>query len=259
MKRVLYAVFAAALLVTAASAQFAGPPPGGPRGPGGFGRGFGPGMRSGKVVKNEPYTATATDTFTQTLANGNTIQRTATATVARDSFGRTYEQQTINGGPLATNGPVVLTFINDPIAGYSYVLNPTTKTATRRPLHTSSSGTDAETAVRPQRPANPNVVQTDLGTQNINGVNAAGKRSTHVMPAGSVGNAQPITAVSEVWTSPDLQVVVSAKRDDPRTGVSVYALTNIQRAEPAATLFQIPADYTVQDTRQGRGNWAAHQ
>jgi hypothetical protein len=218
-------------------------------------------MRPGKTVTGAPYTATATDSLTQALANGNTIQRTMTATVARDSSGRTYEQQTMTGGPLAAGkGPVTVTFLTDPVAGYTYVLNANTKIAMRRPLHTPPAGANAtrDGKFSPDGPfAKPNVTETDLGTNAVNGVNTQGKRLIHTIPAGAIGNAQPITSTNETWFSPDLQVVVSAKRDDPRTGTSVYALTNIQRAEPAASLFQVPSDYTIQDAkgfdRPGRG------
>jgi hypothetical protein len=47
--------------------------------------------------------------------------------------------------------------------------------------------------------------------------------------------------------------VVSSKHNDPMNGQSNYALTNIQRAAPNAALFQVPADYTVQDEPTGRG------
>ena len=264
MKKVLYTFLTSAFLVGTASAQMANLPPGGPHGhefgPAGFGRGM-----HGKVVTGAPYTATATDTFTQTLANGTTIQRTTTATVARDSAGRTYEQQTINAGPLAANGPVTVTFITDPVAGYAYVLNPNTKTAIRRALHTPSNSSSASSTstsaatTRSQHAANANVVQADLGTQVMNGVNVTGKHSTHTIPAGTMGNSQAIVSTGEVWTSPDLHVVVSATRTDPRTGTSVYALTNIQQQEPAATLFQVPSDYTIQDAKQGRGNWTPNR
>jgi hypothetical protein len=210
-------------------------------------------MHPGKVVTGAPYQATATRTFTETLAGGNTINRSTTATVARSSSGATYEQETITGGPFAgNNGPTTITFITDPSAGYSYVLNATTKIATRRPLHTPPAGS---TPPAPhQRPSSPNVVETDLGTSTVNGVTAQGKKITHTIPAGEIGNAQPIVSTDEVWYSPDLQVVVSSTRIDPRTGTAVYALTNIQRTEPAATLFQVPSDYTIQDAKgPGRG------
>jgi hypothetical protein len=43
-----------------------------------------------------------------------------------------------------------------------------------------------------------------------------------------------------------LQVVVKSTRSDPRFGTTTYTLTNVQRTEPAATLFTVPTDYTVQ-------------
>jgi hypothetical protein len=40
-------------------------------------------------------------------------------------------------------------------------------------------------------------------------------------------------------------MVVMTKRSDPRSGDTVFQMTSIARTEPAATLFQVPADYTV--------------
>jgi hypothetical protein len=69
-----------------------------------------------------------------------------------------------------------------------------------------------------------------------------------VIPAGQIGNEQPITITSEQWRSPDLNVLVMTRHSDPRTGDSVYRLQNIIRAEPDRSLFMVPADYTVKDT-----------
>jgi hypothetical protein len=41
-----------------------------------------------------------------------------------------------------------------------------------------------------------------------------------------------------------------SKSNDPRMGETIYKLTEIQRAEPAATLFQAPDDYTVREGPQ---------
>lgn len=84
-----------------------------------------------------------------------------------------------------------------------------------------------------------------LGTQTIEGVEAVGTRKTITIPAGEVGNEQPIQIVSERWYSSELQTTILAKLDDPRMGVVVTRLTNISRAEQPATLFEIPADYKV--------------
>jgi hypothetical protein len=44
-----------------------------------------------------------------------------------------------------------------------------------------------------------------------------------------------------------LQTTVMVTRSDPRVGTMVYKLTSINRAEPASTLFEVPADYTVKE------------
>jgi hypothetical protein len=80
----------------------------------------------------------------------------------------------------------------------------------------------------------------------IEGVEAEGTRSTVTIPVGKVGNDRPIEIVSERWYSPELQVVVLSKHSDPFAGENVYRLTNITRGEPAASLFEVPADYTVE-------------
>ncbi|HZQ55781.1 MAG TPA: hypothetical protein VFB14_26520 [Bryobacteraceae bacterium] len=239
----------------AAGAQMPGPPGGPPHGPGRFERGMGPMMRPWKIVTGAPYSADTNDYVVQTFADGNTIQRTTTAHVARDSQGRTYMQQTFTSGPMAQNGPTTITFITDPVAGYSYVLNSNTKTAMRRVFKTPPAPPNGVGPRARRQSSSTNVVTTDLGTQMVNGVNAQGTRITRTIPAGTVGNAQPIVSTSETWYSPDLQIVVSSKHSDPRVGQATYTVNNIQRGDPNSSLFQVPSDYTVQDASFGRGRW----
>jgi hypothetical protein len=89
-----------------------------------------------------------------------------------------------------------------------------------------------------------NAQRESLGTQMIEGVQAEGTRTTFIIPAGTIGNDLPIQIVSERWYSPELQTVVMTKHSDPRMGDTVYRLTNINRNEPAPSLFQAPPDYT---------------
>ncbi|HSE33108.1 MAG TPA: hypothetical protein VLA93_16155 [Pyrinomonadaceae bacterium] len=90
-----------------------------------------------------------------------------------------------------------------------------------------------------------NVVNESLGTQLVEGVAAEGTRSTLTIPAGEIGNERDIQVVSERWYSPELRMVVMTKHSDPRTGETIYRLTNINRLEPAKDLFELPAGYTV--------------
>ncbi|HEY9232959.1 MAG TPA: hypothetical protein VIS78_12460, partial [Blastocatellia bacterium] len=77
---------------------------------------------------------------------------------------------------------------------------------------------------------------------------AEGRRATITIPAGEIGNEQPILIVDESWYSPELKVTVMSRHSDPRMGETVYRLTNVNRAEPARSLFEVPSDYTVKES-----------
>jgi TonB family protein len=93
-----------------------------------------------------------------------------------------------------------------------------------------------------------------LGKQNVEGVEAEGTRSTVTIPAGEIGNDRPIEIVSERWYSNELQTVVMTRHSDPRFGESTYRLTNIDRGEPAKSLFEVPADYTLKSDSPSFGD-----
>jgi hypothetical protein len=236
------------------------PPPGamhrmaqGPGGPGEEMRflGFEMGLE-GKTVTGAPFTATFSTQTTQALSDGNQIQRTTTGTIARDSEGRTRRDMTLPAiGTWATSQstPPHVTFLNDPVAGTRYILEPDRKIAREMASpRADRRGRNSAEGMARRGGEGKNVVTTDLGTQAINGVTAQGTRYTRTIPAGAIGNEKPIVIVTERWYSPDLQIDVMTKHSDPRNGETVTQLTNIQKAEPDATLFQVPSDYTV---RQG--------
>jgi hypothetical protein len=97
------------------------------------------------------------------------------------------------------------------------------------------------------RPSPGNEVKEELGRQIIEGVEAEGTRTTVTIPVGEIGNERPIQIVSERWYSPELQLVVMTRHSDPRSGETTYKLTNINRAEPAKTLFEVPPGFTVKE------------
>ena len=268
-----------ALLALAVSAFAQGPGPGPGRGPGGR-RGFdaqGPGGpearflgaeagRPGRVVKNAPYSADVVTESTHTLADGNHIRQSATAKVYRDSEGRSRREQSVNLSGLAQNANMPqLVFINDPIAGVNYALNAKDHTGTkstftarapgagRGPRSSDSAAPGAGLAPRGMghRASDQNIKTEALGKQTIEGVQAEGRRTTMTIPAGQMGNEQPIQIVTETWYSSDLQTVVLSKHSDPRTGDTVTRVTNISRSEPSRMLFDAPADYKVTEAEHG--------
>jgi hypothetical protein len=82
----------------------------------------------------------------------------------------------------------------------------------------------------------------------IEGLPVEGHKMSTVIPAGQIGNEQPLTITSEEWRSPELGVLVLTRHSDPRTGESSYRLTNIVRAEPDRSLFMVPPDYEIRET-----------
>lgn len=239
---------------------------------------------SGKLVKGAPYSAEAITESTQTLSDGNRIINRSTASIYRDSEGRTRREHALKAiGPFANEGaPSQTIHISDPVAAVSYVLDPRTQVArkmppmrfkfefkTPRPDGTSDGGgpnatepfrvqlhsdgvmdkkmTETGVAMGLLSKNNPNARKESLGKQNIGGVEAEGTRSTITIPAGEIGNERPIEIVSERWYSPDLQIVVMTRHIDPRFGENSYRLGNIDRSEPARSLFEVPAGYTIKE------------
>ena len=219
------------------------------------------GMHPGKVVKGAPFSATATSDTTQTLQDGNTIHRTTKSNLYRDGEGRSRREITFSGfGPLQAAGKTrTMTMINDPVAGAHYMLDPDQKVAHKMLAHGSKDGAgpgkmfnDKGLGRLHRQEDAANVATESLGTQSINGVNVEGTRVTHTIPAGQIGNDQPIHIVFERWYSPDLQMVIKSSRTDPRFGTTTYTVSNIQRTEPAAAMFTVPSDYTVKEGGPGK-------
>jgi len=233
-----------------------------------------------KLIKNSPYSADAVTETVQTLGDGNRITHKTTASVYRDSEGRTCRDQTLGmiGQWAAAGDPPQTIFINDPVAQVNYILDPRTHTARKlalpRLIGKYDTGSDKKFVSLPAPPApgakgivvssgvdlalpstveilaqatqEPVKPQTEsLGKQMIEGVEAEGTRTRLTIPAGQIGNELPIEIVSERWYAPSLGVVVMTRHSDPRSGETIYRLTNINRSEPAHSLFEVPSDYKL--------------
>lgn len=225
------------------------------------------------TVAGAPYSAQTSTQRVQILADGNRIEQTASGSVARDSQGRVRRDEALPGLTLGDGDAPHLVLIEDPVAGAHWTLDERAKIAIKMPFLQMRAGafsasvpapggpdktfffsggpagvaTAGPVSMKPQGVPDSNTSKTDLGTQTLEGVPAQGTRITRTIPAGSIGNEQPIVITTETWYSPDLKVLVMSKTDDPRMGETTYKLINIQRSEPAASLFQVPDDYTVKD------------
>jgi hypothetical protein len=246
----------------------------GPLAPGTFGWVTSEMSLGGKPFKGAPYAAETVTESTQTLSDGNRIQRKSSGSVFRDSEGRIRREQTLSAiGPWAASGDAPQTiFIDDSVAGVHYTLNPKERTARKITVPSGKGEFTAAISAAPhqamrferriagqggeniafqasgtwERPL-PKPQTEALGKRVIEGVEAEGTRTILTIPAGQIGNELPIQTVSESWFSPELQVVVMSKSSDPRMGETVYRLAGINRSEQPRSLFEVPADYKIEE------------
>ena len=228
-------------------------------------------MENVPAIGGAPFTADATTEFSQMLSDGNRIERRFSTSLARDGKGRTRSEQDVAMlGPLVVlqkgmnwsakpsqvtpaqpEQPPRFTVITDPVEGVTYTLDERSKEARRNPAQSAAQQLLEVKKINDKitgRAAGTNAVIVEpLGTRQFEGVSAEGTRITTTIPAGQIGNLNPINMVTERWFSKELQMAVLITRRDPRSGDTVYRLTNIVRAEPPPDLFTVPSDYRIVD------------
>jgi len=175
--------------------------------------------------------------------------------------------------------------IVDPVAGFRYMLDSESKIAHRMAIGSTPNTAGVKVAGPGGAPgkgeqvmiyqrvgtAGPNMVVNDnvffkkagqasdeptpatesLGDQMIDGIHATGTRMTTTIPAGKMGNEQPIRVTSERWYSPELKATVMTKHNDPWAGELKTQFTNVNTSEPDSSLFSVPSDYKVVDDKAG--------
>jgi hypothetical protein len=239
--------------------------------------------RTLEVVKGKPYSADTTTETVQTLADGNRILHRTVSKFYRDSDGRTRREQTFgNVDPEHPSPHEVKVFVDDPVSGLAFVLDPASKSADK--VHRSRQALDernpeddgarimiksdseegeqggagrmlikfrdehsgdSNTSLARIQDDKRDVAKEDLGTRNIEGVDCNGTRTTTTIPAGAIGNEKPISTVRETWYAPAIAAVVESTTEDPRYGKTTYQLTNVQLSEPSRSLFEAPGDFKI--------------
>ena len=229
-------------------------------------------------TKGQPFSADVIDENDRFLADGNHIHRESRGKWFRDSEGRTRNEMEVPMGRPADGAPFVHITIIDPVLGKFISLDPQEKRAT---VLSTGLGASAGGSVRPVPPAanmiarppapgeqgvlllrdmqpsqgnsgTPRVELTsreDLGTMEIEGFTVTGRRFTHTVPAGQMGNDKPMTTTSERWFSAELQMDLLTKSESPESGLHTHKLVNIRTSDPDPLLFQVPADYKVKEAQ----------
>lgn len=230
---------------------------------------------SAKVVRPiQAYTVEIKTVNVRTLANGTTITIETKEVRARDSQGRNLFVTTrmpLAGGVEVTTGNIDNSVDNTKTMWNSHdkkasvlqlpaqdqrhgcwasdshhlTINYGGNVPPANPMVSGGGASLATTTAESEEI--PKIEQTleKLGTATIQGLEATGTRYTSVIPAGKVGNDNPITTTREVWRSSQLSFPLREVRDDPRTGKRTSEVVSLTIGEPEGSLFQPPEGFEV--------------
>jgi hypothetical protein len=218
-----------------------------------------------EIVKNQPYKAQANTETRRTLADGSHITQSTTAMIARDSEGRTVNAQKVSDSLTITTifDPIAKThtdYTSDTKIAHVLALPTPTGSPSQVPvaMGTAVSGFAAgpasgnvgffvQSRALSSQLAGKHTTTEPLGTKTIEGIQVTGTRTTSTIPAGAIGNEEDLTTTREEWYSPELKLVVQSTQNDPRVGQATYTLNDIQQGPPDPALFQVPADYKIEE------------
>ena len=184
-------------------------------------------------VKDAPYSGRTV------ITTPNVPSRTLEKTW-RDSSGRVRTE------PAANQGSPDLVYIDDPAAGFSYVLDPQTHVAHRVAINVILHGTEPDIGMTEIRQNCDRPATEPLFTRDFSGVSAVGARQTISCPVGTYqNNDKPIEFIRETWKSIEYNLTFIDKNTDPQSGVRTTSIEDFNPAEPDPALFRVPADYHV--------------
>ncbi|NYF90311.1 hypothetical protein RBB79_12025 [Tunturiibacter empetritectus] len=198
-------------------------------------------------VPNAPFTATIEILSHENLPDGTVNTRTTTAHIARASSGRIYNERRQLVPTSFKGEPQLLSaHIYDPSSRLNIFYNPFQHIA-RESIYTGPPAPPPNTTPARTPVNNPYFKQEDIGTQPLDGLTLTGIRKTHIIPAAMSTTGKDVAIVDEYWYSPELSIYMIIKHNDPRTGEQLVAVGNVERHEPAASIFVIPANYKIVD------------
>ncbi len=200
------------------------------------------------AIPGKPFSATTTTEWTQTFADGSTVQKHLEASLARDIRGRIYrENHTFVPANSDRKSPLREVHLYDPVTrsqAYCSTRAMQCVIADYYPMtffETVPTGTSLD--------GTRTMIRESLGSDVIEGLYVTGTRETTTIAPGAVGNDQPLISTREFWFSSELQTNLAVIRSDPREGKQVIRLSHISMSEPDSHMFEIPIGYSVKDTR----------
>jgi hypothetical protein len=211
-----------------------------------------------RAVAGVPFSADVVSQTTQVMPDGTPVTRETHGKMFRDSAGRTRSETEMESPVAGVTSRRFVTIV-DPVQGTSMVLDVAAKNATAFHLPAAPAVTASKvklTAAAQARRASVKQLtppgSEGLGSMIIEGFAATGTRRTGAADAGTAKGAAPNIITAESWFSTELKVELLVTRQGTQSISRTTRLTNITPGEPDPSLFQPPADYTVQEGGQAK-------
>jgi hypothetical protein len=200
-------------------------------------------------IPNAPFTAV--DKLQQTLfdPSGTIVKLKTTRAIARDSQGRVYKVARLLR-PIAETStpPIYMIELYDPQSKIYTLIYPRSRTFWKGDLDRTSSLLAQEyfygLPMHNGLPVYKSAKEEDLGTESLVGMPVHGIRETQKVVDSTGKNG---FETDEYWYSDDLRMSVVAEHKSPNGDSLTVAVTQITRAEPDSSLFEIPANYRQLD------------
>lgn len=197
-------------------------------------------------VPNLPYTAQVVGTGFEVLADGTRVQRKSRVIQMRDSQGRTRVESFASYDPNCGNDRCRPNVVNlyVPLRHQFIQIFPASKTASVQSWGTGPAPTHGQDFGKTK--------SESLPGRTMNGIYVVGTRTTHFIPSDG-GRGPDVVEVDEKWVSPDLKITVLGKHKNTNTGSdeTITEIRELDRSEPEAALFEIPAGYKIVTVADG--------
>jgi hypothetical protein len=201
-------------------------------------------------IPNAPFSATVLLEWSGVQPNGSPANFKSLREIGRDNRGRIHNESRTRVPASSTEEPQIERIhLYDPQTRISTMIIPETKTfwttTVNRPPATVPPAFRFASADGESVPQSEFTKQEDLGTQEIDSVQAHGVRYSQTIPAESPTDEKDVVVTDEYWYSSDLRINLRIVHSDPRTGAVSATVTNIKRAEPDPAFFEVPEGYST--------------
>jgi hypothetical protein len=205
-------------------------------------------------IPKSPFSATVLLEWSGNQSNDSPANLKSIREIGRDSGGRIHNESRTRVPASSDDEPQIERIhLYDPQTRISTMLNPETHTfwttTVNHPPATVPPAFKFASADGQSVPQNEFTKQEDLGTREVDGVQAHGMRYSQTIPSQNAADEKDIVVTDEYWYSADLRINLVIVHNDPRQGTVSATVSNIKRTEPDPDFFEVPEGYSTPRNR----------